>query len=175
LSADRPRGGEEAMLMRSALSGGGWRLSRRLALCLAIVALPIIVAPSAMATEPMRSTIQLSLHFDPWNLCPAYDFHIVGDFDITRDTITFYNEEGNAVRMIQVNTLVGTLANSVTGYSLQTQRPARQSLRLHRRNAVRYRCEPRNAAPRRRRRVHARSRPDRLQLTDGNDRRARRT
>lgn len=93
---------------------------RRIGVVFAVVTMSLMTSASASAAEPTRETITFSRHIDPFVLCPAYGFNVIGDFDIERDMTTFYDEAANAVAQIQVNTITGTLTNSVSGAYLPT-------------------------------------------------------
>jgi hypothetical protein len=88
---------------------------RRL-LLLPVLLLPLVLAAPASAVEPTRDEVTLHRVADPFVICPG--FAVVGTFDITRETTTYYDQDGTPVKRILYNEITGAVANAVTGYSL---------------------------------------------------------
>ncbi len=90
---------------------------RRL-LFLGALVLPLAFAAPAAAVEPTHQTVTLHRVINPFWSCSG--FAVIGEFDVTRDITTFYDQDGTAVMRIIRGDITGTLTNSVTGYSLPT-------------------------------------------------------
>jgi hypothetical protein len=78
--------------------------------------LPLAFAATAAAVQPATTTQQFhrsSPHFLP---CPGLD--VAAEFDITRVSTTFYNADGNPIRIVRHLRYIGTLGNPLTGKSL---------------------------------------------------------
>jgi hypothetical protein len=88
---------------------------RRL-LLIAALAVPLVVVAPAAAVEPTTETVTLHRTFNPAVSCPG--FAVIGEFDVTREITTFYDEDGTPVMRIIRGYYTGTLTNAVTGYSL---------------------------------------------------------
>jgi hypothetical protein len=90
-------------------------MMRRLAFLLGLV-VPLVCAATAAAVQPTATTQQFHRSSPNFLSCPGFD--VVADFDITRVSTTFYDSEGNPIRIARHLTYVGTLGNPLTGRSL---------------------------------------------------------
>jgi hypothetical protein len=87
-------------------------------LLLLALALPLVFAAPAAAVEPTRDVVTLHRVINPFSTCPG--FTVIGEFDLTREITTFYDEAGTPVKRIIYAEIIGTVRNAVTGYSLPT-------------------------------------------------------
>lgn len=88
----------------------GLRLACAAAIGLATpAAIPMAVAQAA---EPTRQTITEVLHTAA--PCPS-GVVLQGLFDVTRDVTTYYDQDGLAIRRLQINSAEGTWTNPLTG------------------------------------------------------------
>jgi hypothetical protein len=88
---------------------------RRLLVIVALM-VPLAFAAPAAAIEPTPETVTLHRTFNPLITCPG--FTVIGEFDVTREITTFYDEDGTPVMRIIRGYYTGTVTNAVTGYSL---------------------------------------------------------
>jgi hypothetical protein len=80
------------------------------------LALGLVLAAGASANAPTSVTEQVHVVTNPYITCS--NFVVVGDFYVTRTVITFYDNDGNAIRRVLHIHVDGTLSNVVTGASL---------------------------------------------------------
>jgi hypothetical protein len=74
-------------------------------------------------TANLNTTIGLSL-------CSFIGYNVIGDFDVTRKDITFFDKAGNAISVDIFVHYVGTLTNSVTGKSLDDKGNVKNTINL---------------------------------------------
>jgi len=89
-----------------------------------LILVPVIGALAfagvASATAPTFTDEHVHLVANPYIVCG--EFVVVGDFDVTRKIVTFYDSDGNAVSRTAHISVEGTLTNSLTGASLLISR-----------------------------------------------------
>src|SRR6059036_266189 len=90
-------------------------MMRRLAFTLGLVA-PLVCAATAAAVQPTTTTRQFHRSSQHFLSCSGFD--VVAEFDITRVSTTFYDSDGNPIRIARHLGYVGTLSNSLTAKSL---------------------------------------------------------
>jgi hypothetical protein len=90
-------------------------MMHRLTFLLGLI-LPLVFAATAAAVQPTTTTQQFHRSSPHFLSCPGFD--VVAEFDITRVSTTFYDSDGNAIRIARHLGYVGTLSNSLTGKSL---------------------------------------------------------
>jgi hypothetical protein len=89
---------------------------KTVALIVGIAVLPLALAATAAATPPTTTIAQfqrISPHFLP---CPGFD--VLGQWQISRKTTTFYDAAGTAIRIERHLDYTGMLSNPLTGKSL---------------------------------------------------------
>jgi hypothetical protein len=87
----------------------------RLTLLLGLIAM-LAFAGTAAAVQPTTTTQQLHRSSPHFLSCPGFD--VVADFDLTRVSTTFYDSNGNPIRVARHLGYTGTLTNPLTGKSL---------------------------------------------------------
>jgi len=85
------------------------------AILMTMVMAVVAVSP-ALAYQPEIVNLNINRHWDDFAVCDGYN--VIGDFDVTRKDITFFDKNGNATSVDIFVHYVGTLTNSVTGKSL---------------------------------------------------------
>jgi hypothetical protein len=88
---------------------------RRLFIAL-VLSMSLGLVSTAAADQPTFSGEHIHLVTNPYITCAT--FVVVGDFDVNRETTTFYDSDGAAVRRVAHISVHGTLTNSATGASL---------------------------------------------------------
>jgi hypothetical protein len=78
--------------------------------------LPLAFAATAAAVQPTTTTQQFHRSSPHFLSCPGFD--VVAEFDLTRVSTTFYDADGNPIRIARHLGYVGTLSNVATGKSL---------------------------------------------------------
>jgi len=76
----------------------------------------LVFAATAAAVQPTTTTQQFHRSSPHFLSCLGFD--VVAEFDITRVSTTFYNADGNPIRIARHLGYVGTLDNPLTGKSL---------------------------------------------------------
>jgi hypothetical protein len=87
-------------------------------LLLVFLLLPLVFAAPAAAVEPTHDVVTLHRVINPFVTCPG--FTVIGEFDLTREITTFYDEAGTPVKRIIYAEITGTVTNALTGQSLPT-------------------------------------------------------
>jgi hypothetical protein len=98
-----------------------------LALLLTLIMVIATVGP-ALAFQPEIVHLQIHRHFDDFGVCDGYN--VIGDFDVTRQDMTFFDNTGNPIRVDIFVHYVGTLTNSVSGKTLDDRGDVRNSTDL---------------------------------------------
>ena len=98
-----------------------------LALLIAVTTTVFAVGP-ALALQPEIVNLQIHRHFDDFGVCDGYN--VIGDFDVTRQDMTFFDNNGNPIRIDIFVHYVGTLTNSVTGKTLDDRGDVKNSVDL---------------------------------------------
>jgi len=80
------------------------------------------------ALQPEIVRLHLHRHFDDFAVCDGYN--VIGDFDVTRQDMTFFDNSGNPIRMDIFVHYEGTLTNSVTGKSLDDKGDVKNTVDL---------------------------------------------
>jgi len=103
--------------------------TRKLFITLLIAAIIAIVAVSpALALQPEIVNLNLHRHYEDFAVCDGYN--VIGDFDVTRRDVTYFDNNGNPVRVDLFIHYEGTLTNSLTGKSLSDKGDFKNSLDL---------------------------------------------
>ena len=97
------------------------------ALLIAVTMTVFAVGP-ALALQPEIVHFQIHRHFEDFAVCDGYN--VIGDFDVTRQDVTFFDNSGNPIRVDIFVHYVGTLTNSVTGKTLNDRGDVRNSTDL---------------------------------------------
>gem|GEM_PF-6843003 len=97
------------------------------ALLIAVTMTVFAVGP-ALALQPEIVQLQIHRHFEDFAVCDGYN--VIGDFDVTRQDVTFFDNSGNPIRVDIFVHYVGTLTNSVTGKTLNDRGDVRNSTDL---------------------------------------------
>ena len=89
---------------------------KRLALLLTTVAVALAAAAAATAAAP--TIVEESFHrsIPSFIACPG--FTVAGEFDVDRTVVTFYDNDGTAIRRVTHVHFQGTLTNTTTGKSI---------------------------------------------------------
>jgi hypothetical protein len=98
-----------------------------IAILLAVITTAFAVGP-ALALQPEIVQLQIHRHFDDFGVCDGYN--VIGDFDVTRQDMTFFDNSGDPIRVDIFVHYVGTLTNSVTGKTLDDRGDVRNSTDL---------------------------------------------
>jgi len=103
--------------------------TRKLSLALALTLIMILatVGP-VLALQPEVVHIQIHRHWDDFAVCDGYN--VIGDFDVTRQDVTFFDKNGNPIRVDYFVHYVGTLTNSVSGKTLDDKGNAKNTVDL---------------------------------------------
>ena len=70
----------------------------------------------ALAYQPEIVDLQIHRHWEDFGVCDGYN--VIGDFDVTRKDVTFFDKKGIPVSVDYFVHYEGTLTNSVTGKTL---------------------------------------------------------
>jgi hypothetical protein len=97
------------------------------AILLAVITTAFVVGP-ALALQPEIVHLQIHRHFDDFGVCDGYN--VIGDFDVTRQDMTFFDDSGNPIRIDIFVHYVGTLTNSVTGKTLDDRGDVKNTINL---------------------------------------------
>lgn len=92
-----------------------------------VIAAVVTVGP-ALAYQPEIVNLNIHRHWDDFAACNGYN--VIGDFDVTRKDITFFDKEGNAISVDIFVHYVGTLTNSVTGKTLDDKGDVKNTIDL---------------------------------------------
>lgn len=82
----------------------------------------------ALALQPDIVNLSLHRYFDDFAVCDGYN--VIGDFDVTRRDVTYFDNAGNPIRVDLFIRYEGTLINSVTGKTLMDKGDFKNSLDL---------------------------------------------
>jgi hypothetical protein len=85
------------------------------AILITVIAAVFTVGP-ALAYQPEIVNLNIHRHYDDFAVCNGYN--VIGDFDVTRKDVTFFDKDGNAISVDIFVHYVGILTNSVTGKTL---------------------------------------------------------
>jgi hypothetical protein len=88
---------------------------RRLALLVGLIT-SFAFAGTAAAVQPTTTTQQLHRSSPHFLSCPGFD--VVAEFDLTRVSTTFYDSDGNPIRIARHLSYAGSLSNPLTTKSL---------------------------------------------------------
>jgi hypothetical protein len=88
----------------------------------------VAVISPALALQPEIVHLQIHRHWDDFALCDGYN--VIGDFDVTRQDVTFFDNSGNPLRVDYFVHYVGTLTNSVSGKTLDDRGDAKNTVDL---------------------------------------------
>ncbi len=83
---------------------------------------------SALALQPEIVNLNLHRHYEDFAVCDGYN--VIGDFDVTRRDVTYFDNDGNPIRVDLFIHYEGTLTNSVTGKTLPDKGNFKNSLDL---------------------------------------------
>jgi hypothetical protein len=89
---------------------------RWVALIIGLATVPLAFAATASATPPTTTTAQFS-RVSP-NFLPCPGFGVLGQWQFTRVTTTFYDQTGTPIRIERHLRYAGSLSNPLTGRSL---------------------------------------------------------
>src|SRR5206468_3951882 len=78
--------------------------------------LPLAFAATAAAVQPTTAQQQFHRSSPHFLSCPGFD--VAAEFDVTRVSTTFFDADGNPIRIARHLGYVGTLSNALTGKSL---------------------------------------------------------
>jgi hypothetical protein len=98
-----------------------------IAILLAVITTAFAVGP-ALALQPEIVHLQIHRHWEDFAICDGYN--VIGDFDVTRQDMTFFDNSGNPIRVDIFVHYVGTLTNSVSGKVLDDRGDVRNSTDL---------------------------------------------
>ncbi len=82
----------------------------------------------ALALQPVITHLQIHRHWDDFAVCDGYN--VIGDFDVTRQDVTFFDNNGNPIRVEYFVHYEGTLTNSVSGKTLDDKGDAKNTVDL---------------------------------------------
>jgi hypothetical protein len=92
----------------------------------------MIMAVSAispvLALQPDIVNLTLHRHAEDFAVCDGYN--VIGDFDVTRRDVTYFDADGDPIRVDLFIHYEGTLTNSVTGKTLLDKGNFKNSLDL---------------------------------------------
>jgi hypothetical protein len=97
------------------------------AILVAVTMIALQVGP-VLALQPEIIQLHLYRYFDDFAICDGYS--VIGDFDVTRQDVTFFDNSGNPIRIYYFVHYVGTLTNSVTGKTLDDRGDIKNSADL---------------------------------------------
>jgi hypothetical protein len=97
------------------------------ALLLTMVMAVAAISP-ALALQPEIVHLQIHRHWDDFAVCNGYN--VIGDFDVTRQDMTFFDHSGNPIRVDIFVHYVGTLTNSVSGKTLDDRGDVKSTVDL---------------------------------------------
>lgn len=80
----------------------------------------------ALALQPDIVNLNLHRYFDDFAVCDGYN--VIGDFDVTRRDVTYFDNDGNPIRVDIFVHYVGTLTNSVSGKTLADRGDVKNSI-----------------------------------------------
>jgi hypothetical protein len=89
---------------------------RKLALIIGLASLQLLLVATAAATPPTTTTAEFPRVSPHFLSCPNFD--VLGQWQITRVTSTFYDQSGTPIRIERHLSYVGSLSNPSTGTSL---------------------------------------------------------
>jgi hypothetical protein len=90
--------------------------------------LVVATAGPALALQPEIVNLHLHRHYEDFAVCDGYN--VIGDFDVTRRDVTYFDVDGNPIRVDLFIHYEGTLTNSVTGKTLPDKGNFKNSLDL---------------------------------------------
>jgi hypothetical protein len=103
--------------------------TRKLFLALVITIIITIATRSpALALPPDIVNLHLHRHAEDFAVCDGYN--VIGDFDVTRRDVTYFDNNGNPIRIDLLIHYEGTLTNSVTGKTLPDKGNFKNSIDL---------------------------------------------
>ena len=88
----------------------------------------VAVISPALALQPEIVHLQIHRHWDDFALCDGYN--VIGDFDVTRQDMTFFDNRGNPIRVDYLVHYEGTLTNSVSGKVLDDRGDVKNTVDL---------------------------------------------
>jgi hypothetical protein len=99
----------------------------KLLLTLVITMIMVFAAISpALALQPDIVDLNIHRYFDDFAVCDGYN--VIGDFDVTRRDVTYFDNAGNPIRVDIFVHYVGTLTNSVSGKTLADSGDVKNSI-----------------------------------------------
>lgn len=103
--------------------------SRKLFVALLLTMFMAVAAINpVLALQPEIVHLQIHRHWDDFAVCDGYN--VIGDFNVTRQDVTFFDNSGNPIRVDYFVHYVGTLTNSVSGKRLDDRGDVKNSLDL---------------------------------------------
>jgi hypothetical protein len=90
--------------------------------------LVVATAGPALALQPEIVNLHLHRHYEDFGVCDGYN--VIGDFDVTRRDVTYFDSSGNPIRVDLFIHYEGMLINSVTGKTLPDKGNFKNSLDL---------------------------------------------
>jgi hypothetical protein len=88
----------------------------------------VAVISPALALQPEIVHLQIHRHWDDFGVCDGYN--VIGDFDVTREDVTFFDKDGTPIKVDYFVHYEGTLTNSVTGKSLDDKGDVKNTVDL---------------------------------------------
>jgi hypothetical protein len=88
----------------------------------------VTVMSPALALQPEIVHLQIHRHWDDFAVCDGYN--VIGDFDVTRQDVTFFDNSGNPIRVDIFVHYVGILTNSVSGKTLDDKGDTKNTVDL---------------------------------------------
>jgi len=103
--------------------------TRKLFITLLITMIMVFATVSpALALQPDSVNRNLHRRYDDFAVCDRYN--VIGDFDVTRKDVTFFDNDGNPIRVDFFIHYKGMLSNSLTGKTLSDKGNFKNSLDL---------------------------------------------
>ena len=81
---------------------------------------------SALALQPDIVNLNVHRYFDDFAICDGYN--VIGDFDVTRRDVTYFDNDGNPIRVDIFVHYVGTLTNSRSSKTLYDRGDVKNSI-----------------------------------------------
>lgn len=88
----------------------------------------VAVISPALALQPEIVHLQIHRHWDDFAVCDGYK--VIGDFDVTRQDVTFFDNSGNPIRVDYFVHYMGTLTNSVSGKTMDDRGDVKDTVDL---------------------------------------------
>ena len=95
-----------------------------------LLTLILVVATVGPALALQPDTVNLSLHRHAEDFAVCDGYNVIGDFDVTRRDVTYFDNDGSPIRVDLFIHYEGTLTNSVTGKTLPDKGNFKNSLDL---------------------------------------------